>query len=190
MDSKEFMEYLSKLPYATYSNACINIGYQCLAVGKGDYGTAFKLSDGRVGKIYKAYDAAYESFLDLLTTLRNPHLPVLYARESNHKFGYVVLEFLDPLTYVQYMNMSFREIAAGMSCIITGRELVKPVPSSIIDLSQGMRESAKGYCLDFREENFGDRRGTLVTLDPFTNQTKTNDHLTYVQKEHDVKRVA
>ena len=180
MDSSEFVNFLKAVPYMSYSRACESIAYQAISVGKGDYGTAFRLSDGRVGKIYKSYDLAYETFLGLIASIDNPHLPKIYEQGTFKQFSFVVLEFVNSLALFRYMDLSFKEITGAMTAIILGVDEEIRMPSSIIELSHGLKDVAVGFCLDFKEENFGRREHTIIALDPFTLRTKDNSHLVYV----------
>jgi hypothetical protein len=182
MDSLEFIKYCNVVPYMTYTTICRNIAAHAKScVGDGDYGTAFLLSDGRVAKIYKSWDRAYNSFLSLLGSSSNPHLPIVFEKGYFKDYSYVILEFLEPCKHQYYMRLTFQEITSGIAAVICGRELIKQLPSSIFDLAQAMKDHAKGFCLDFKQENFGMRSYTLVTLDPFTLKTKNNDHLEFVE---------
>jgi hypothetical protein len=182
MDSKEFIRYVMSLQYSRYSTMCTNMASHCFSVGKGDYGTAFKLADGHIAKIFKSHDRAYLQFLKMVMLTNSKHLPNIFCYDIYDKFGWVILEFLDLYSFEAYMNLSFKDITVNMSAVILGKEPVLALPQSLKDLAEEMRETAQGYCLDFRKENFALRSRELVIFDPYTNKTKDNTHLDYVEK--------
>lgn len=189
MDSKEFVRYCELFRYYKYSTVCNNItNYTVSLVGQGDYGTAFLLNDGKIGKIYKSWDAAYIAFLELVSQSANPHLPTIFNQGHCNQFSYVVLEFLTPLAAEVYMKMNFSQVSLRLKDLILGKKPKVDIPNSLRDLGLLMRKAAKGFCLDFKEENFGMRNDMLVTFDPFTLKTKNNTHLEYVSKDGEKKR--
>lgn len=161
-----------------------------LVIGKGDYGTAFRLSDGMVCKLYKSYDLAYKSFLKMVSINDNPHLPNIYCCDEYNKFCWVLLDFLDDCHMKSYFDVSFDTIIQNMINVIQGNVVEGIIPPSLYDLSVEMRESAKGFCLDFRPVNFADRNGNLVVFDPFTLRTKHNTHLVYIEKPIKKRKIA
>lgn len=177
----EFIRYVSSLQFSKYTTMCTNMAMNCLSVGKGDYGTAFRLSDGHICKIFKSHDRAYLQFLKMVMLTNSKHLPNIYCYDIYLRFGWVVLEFLDEYSISQYLNLSFKDITVNMTSVIIGQEPALTLPESLNDLAIEMREMAKGYCLDFRKENFALRTHELIIFDPLTNKTKNNDHLVFVE---------
>jgi hypothetical protein len=188
MNSLEFVAYCHAIRHFQYRWACNNIiNYAVSLVSEGDYGSAFRLSDGKIGKIYKSYDAAYLAFLDLVQVSINPHLPKIYHRGEFKNFSFVVLEFLTPFAREVYGKFKFDTVREGWAAEIFGKTSEHKLEQSQTELCQEMRSFAKGFCLDFRQENFGFRDKTLVTFDPFTLKTKHNSHLDYVKEDDDDK---
>jgi hypothetical protein len=182
MDSKDCIAYLGNMRFSKYSNICVNLASQLFTVGKGDYGTAFRLNDGHIVKVFKSHDLAYLQFLNMVMLTNSKHLPNIYCFDIYTKFGWVILEFLDEYSLAQYLNLSFKEITVTMSKIIRYQDTDIMLPESLHDLAIEMRETAQGYCLDFKEANFACRSKELIIFDPYTNKTATNDHLDYVEK--------
>lgn len=181
MDSKAFISYIQNLRYFSYSSACNNMLNNAMVIGKGDYGTAFRLKDGLVVKLFKSHDLAYKTFLKMVVISDNPHLPNILCYDEYSKFGWVVLEFLDEYTLQRYMNLPFETITNSMTSIIRGELIDRVLPLSLHELAEEMRESARGYCLDFRPPNFALKLGTLMIIDPFTLRNKHNTHLVYIE---------
>jgi hypothetical protein len=177
--SKEFVAYLNNIRYATYTNACAYVACQALFLKRGDYGSTFVLSDGRVGKIYKVHDKAYRAFVAMLVTSENQHLPKIYDLGIADKFAWVVLEFVEPVCE-KTLGLSFKQVACGLSSIIMGREPSISLPKSIVDLGLELKDYGKGFCLDFKRDNFGMRGFTFISLDPFCLRTKHNGDLDYL----------
>lgn len=162
--------------------------YALSLVGQGDYGTAFLLTDGKIGKVYKSWDVAYIAFLDMVDQTLNPHLPIIFSRHHYKHFSYVVLEFLTPCAAETYMRMNFSTLKQSLVELILGKKPKDEVPNSIRDLGYILKRAATGFCLDFKPENFGYRNETIVTFDPFTIKTKKNTHLEYVLKPGERRR--
>ena len=188
MDTLQFFEIVPSLKYSTYSSAVKffqNKVTTISPIGKGDYGTVFRLSDGHVLKLFKTNDEAYKTFLKLVMLSDNPHLPNIYCFDEYNKFGWVILEFLNEYSLTEYLRLTFDTIVLQISNIICGKHYEKLLPLSLLELAEELKFHAKGYCLDFRKANFGLRQETLVLFDPFTNKTKQNSHLQYVEKDNE-----
>lgn len=191
MDTMQFINYISNLKYHSYKSACNNMLNHVPVIGRGDYGIAFRLSDGKVCKLYKSYDKAYKTFLKLAAINDSPHLPYIICHDEYNKFSWVLLEFLSYCQTQRYFNLSFTEIVDSMSMVVQGNVVEGVIlPSSLVDLSLEMREYAQGFCLDFRPPNFMDRQENLVVIDPFTNKTNHNNHLIYIEKVSRRRKVA
>lgn len=185
MDTLQFFEVVTSLKYSSYSNAVKFFQKTVRTVtpiGKGDYGTVFRLDDGHVLKVFKHSDEAYKTFLKLVMLSDNPHLPNIYCFDEYNKFGWVILEFLNEYSLTEYLRLTFDTIILQMSNIICGKQHEKLLPLSLIELAEELKLPAMGFCLDFKKSNFGLRNDTLVLFDPFTNQTKQNTHLPFVEK--------
>lgn len=179
MNSGEFVKYLS--PFSNYSTMCEKLTTR-LKSSRGDYGTAFYLNDGRVGKLFKKYDYAYSAFLNMVANSNSVHLPRIYDMGDHKRYAYVILEFLGPCEITRrYKEFNFNQISDGMTRIILGKEPKIDLPISLIELAFEMRVYSKGLCLDFHERNFGFRDEVIVTFDPFAIKTKTNSHLKTVE---------
>lgn len=186
MDTLQFFNTVSSLKYSSYSSA-VNFLQKRIKtispIGKGDYGTVFRLEDGNVLKVFKNTDEAYKTFLKHVMLSDNPHLPNIYCFDEYNKFGWVILEFLDEYSITEYLRLTFDIIASQMSKIICGKQHEKLLPVSLMGLAEELKLPARGFCLDLKKSNFGLRKDTLVLFDPFTNQTKQNTHLPFVEKK-------
>ena len=187
MDTNEFVKYTVGFKHYKYSTICSNLINYLVIKGRGDYGTVFQLSDGRVAKVYKSHDVAYQAFLDMSYVSKNIHLPNINCNAVFSYFGFVVLEFVDGVAANKYMHDNFKELTNGMTNIILDKQEQTIIPATLRDLAEEMKEAAQGFCLDFRKPNFGVNDGIFKVLDPFALKTKDNNNLVYIEKPKVIK---
>lgn len=138
------------------SNLDINEGPDlmfCKYIGEGHNGKIYRMTDGRIIKIYKDFKAGRKEYSILMSLNGNPHFPKVYECG----FNYMIRDYVDGQCLKDYIRKNGIDKVLAMS-IINLMEEFKTLNFSKVDIR----------CKDIFVQN----NGNLMVIDPKSTYTR------------------